>query len=870
MSRTSPRARRTPWALAMALYLLGIFMGAIDTGIVTPARTVIQRDLHVDDQLGIWMITIYTLAYAAAIPIMGKLADRLGRKPVYLLSIALFGLGSLACGLSQDFGSFPMLIAARAVQAIGGGGILPIATAEIGTEVPPERRGMALGLVGAVYGIANIFGASAGSLILDVAGVHNWQWIFYVNVPIALAILGVGLAVLPNRRENDVLPIDVLGSLLLVAMILSLLYGLRNLDFFDFGNSLRSTDVWPFLVGFVVLIPLFVLAERRAFDPVLNLRYFTDFGHGGVLLLSLLSGVALMAVVFVPQFAENALRLHSGGGGYTVIALGLASGIGAPISGTLTDRFGPKPVLALGAVLSLGAAACALFWAIPQPGTVSVFASLILFGLGLGFVIGSPLNYMMLQRTPASESNSALGTLSLMRSIGTTLAPAIMVGFLAQAGLTMQDRLLDQLPTSVPAPVLPYAAELQAKFAEMKADENLKDKLAGVEFPDLTSKSTIEIDADGGGTLPDDLVDSLQTADVTNIVERVKAVAEHMFAEKTPQQVADIQSGVRTGIDSLDAAGSELDATASDMTNGLGEMDTQLADMESGLKDMDAKLATFDDQLAEMASGLKDMDAQLATLDGQIKEMADGIAGMDSGLAGLDEAIAGVDEGIAGMDGGLAQQNAALDALIAQREALPDDSPAIPALDAQIAELTAAVEQLQAQRDDAASQLDDLNEQKATLADQRAELVTARDGAQTGRRELASAREKLQTGRAGVTEARKGVASGRDQLQTGHDELTKARADLAAGRDKVVAAQADLAETRRQMTVLHDAVPGAFDTALTSYLAEIDARGPQLEATFQSTLGEGFRGVFAVYGFACALMLVLLPLIPRRRVGEPA
>jgi MFS family permease len=142
--------------LVMIIYLAGIFMGAIDTGIVTPARTIIQNSLNVDANTGIWMITIYTLAYAASIPVMGKLADRYGRKYIYLTSILLFGTGSLFCGLAQHFGGFALLIAARAVQAIGGGGILPVATAEFGTTFPPEKRGMALGLVGGVYGIANI------------------------------------------------------------------------------------------------------------------------------------------------------------------------------------------------------------------------------------------------------------------------------------------------------------------------------------------------------------------------------------------------------------------------------------------------------------------------------------------------------------------------------------------------------------------------------------------------------------------------------------------------------------------------------------------------------------------------------------------
>lgn len=822
-SPVSPARRH--WALAMALYLLGIFMGAIDTGIVTPGRTVIQRDLQVDDQTGIWMITVYTLAYAASIPIMGKLADRFGRKPIYLVSIVLFGLGSLACGLSQDLGSFQMLIAARAIQAIGGGGILPIATAEIGTEVPAEKRGMALGLVGAVYGIANIFGASAGSLILDIVGVHNWQWIFYVNVPIALAIVGLGIAFLPDHKESSVKPIDVLGSLILVGMILSLLYGIRNLDFFDFVNSIRTPEVWPFLLGFVVLTPIFVLVERRASDPVLNLRYFTDFSHGGVLLLSLLSGVALMAVVFVPQFAENGLRIHAGAGGYTVIALGLASGVGAPMSGTLTDRFGARPVLALGAALSLAASLCALLWTIPQPSAWSIFTALILFGLGLGFVIGSPLNYLMLSRTPKAESNSALGTLSLMRSIGTTLAPAIMVGFIAQAGTLLQDRLIDQLPSSIAAPVLPYQDELQQKFAAMKADDKLAEQLKDVELPDLGGKKTIEIDMNGGGTLPDDLIELLKTADVTNIVDRTKTVASRMFATQTPTRVADIQSGVAKGIAGLDTAKTKLDATASDMTDGLKKMDANLADMRSTVTTMTSKLSE---------------------LDASLKKMASGISGMDSGLAGMDKAIAGLKSAVAGMDAGLAQQKVALAAL-KQQLAAAAGTPAEAALAGQVAGLQAGVNQLQAQRDAAASQLSTLTAKRATLAGQRQQLVTARAGASTGRTQLAAARTKL---------------------STGIDELTKARADLASGRQKVSDAQADLADTRTKMLALSAAVPGAFDQALADYLAEIDKRSARIESTFQSTLGEGFWGVFAVHAAACVLMLLLLPLIGGRKLDE--
>ena len=403
---SASRGRGKGFALVAAVYLLGLFIGALDTGIVTPARTVIQSDLGIGEQMGVWIITIYTLAYAAAIPVMGKLADRSGRKYVYLASILLFGVGSLLCGLAQDVGSFWMLLAARAVQAVGGGGIVPVATAEFGTTFPPEKRGLALGL------------------ILSVFGQANWQFIFYVNVPICAFIVVAGLFVLPNTRAEQVKPIDGWGIAVLVAMVLSLLYGLKNLDFFDLGASATSSDVWPFLLAFVVLLPVFVLIERRAADPVLNLSYFRDRDIVITLVLSVITGVILMGIIFIPQFAENVLKLPSGSGGYVVIVLAAFAGVGAPVSGKLIDRFGVKAVLAFGLAASAAGAMFLALVATQFANMATLIISLVAIGIGMGFTIGTPLNYMMLAKTKEREANSALATLSLVRSVGTADAPA--------------------------------------------------------------------------------------------------------------------------------------------------------------------------------------------------------------------------------------------------------------------------------------------------------------------------------------------------------------------------------------------------------------------------------------------------------------
>lgn len=173
-SQNASRGESKEYILVALIYLLGLVMGALDMSIVNPARTVIQNQMGVDDAIGVWVITIYTLAYAASIPVMGKLADRHGRKYIYLLCIFLFGAGSALCGVAQSFDSFELLLAARVIQALGGGGIMPVATAEFGTAFPEEKRGMALGMVGMVYGMGSIFGPMIGSFILDVFGQDQW------------------------------------------------------------------------------------------------------------------------------------------------------------------------------------------------------------------------------------------------------------------------------------------------------------------------------------------------------------------------------------------------------------------------------------------------------------------------------------------------------------------------------------------------------------------------------------------------------------------------------------------------------------------------------------------------------------------------
>ena len=540
------------FVVVMLLYLLGLFMGALDTGIVTPARTVIQSDLGVDSSTGIWMITIYTLFYAASIPVMGKLADMYGRKYIYIVSITLFGMGSLFCGLSSMFDSFTMLIIARAVQAIGGGGIMPIATAEFGTSFPPEKRGMALGMVGGVYGIANVFGASVGSLIMDIFGTENWSYIFYLNVPITVFIVIGGFICLVNNRQEDSGRLDVLGIMVVVVMIFSLMYGLKKLDFFEFADSIRDRQVYVFLLIFALLLPVFILIEKRASNPVINLSYFTDRNIAIALVVSVISGFTLMGVIFVPQLSENALHMSTGSGGYLVIFLGIFMGCAAPMSGRFVDKYGARIVLLWGFAVTIAGALFLVFVTCRIPNIATVLAGLGIIGLGMGFTVGTPLNYIMLANTEEKDSNSALATMSLIRSIGTAIAPAIMVGFISHAGMMVQDNIMEVLPQEIKVPELPYYQELQDEMESIKSDPEMADKLEGMDM-DLPDMSTVKVGdmSDSDYEIPDDLLTMLQNSDVTTITADMQTFAKAMFDEMMPDILKDIDSGIGEGMDGI-------------------------------------------------------------------------------------------------------------------------------------------------------------------------------------------------------------------------------------------------------------------------------------------------------------------------------
>jgi len=406
---------------------------------------------------------------------------------------------------------------------------------------------------------------------------------------------------LPNNKAETNSRIDGAGIVLVTGMVLSLLYGLKNIDFFNFGATIKTTQVYPFLLVFVLLLPLFILVEKKAQDPIISLKYFTNGRIVITLLVSFAAGFVLMGIVFIPQFSENVLKIASGKGGYFTVILGVLSGVSAMLSGRMIDRYGAKKVLLLGFAITIFGALFIFFVAAAYPGLITVIVSLMFLGFGLGFTIGAPINYMMLENIKDTEANSGLATVSLIRSIGTSIAPAIMVGFIAHAGSSMQADLMRVLPNEISVPELPYVQDITEKIDTFKSNPQMSEMLGKVEIPDLSSMQTVKLDFSENPAfeMPAELLEKLQSSDVTTITEVTKSFAEGMFAQMSPGIVTKIQNGVKSGIDGI--------------TSGLNALNQAIAGMQAGgaanNPAMQGALAGMQSAQSDMKTLLEEMNA---------------------------------------------------------------------------------------------------------------------------------------------------------------------------------------------------------------------------------------------------------------------
>ncbi len=348
--------------------MLGLFLAAVDTTVVATALPTIARSLR-GLELYAWVAAGYSLAMTAATPVFGGLADRYGRRRVYLFGVATFLLGSALCGAAR---SMPELVAFRALQGVGGGALLPVAITIVGDLYSLEERARVQGLFSGVWGVASVVGPLLGGLLVDR---WSWRWIFYVNLPVGLVTLWV---VAWRYREKPVRAtgsVDVVGAALLVAAVVLGLW------------SLERPRPGPGLVLAGLLAVVFLGWESRARHPLLPLRLFRNRLVAASSLVGFLVGAALFgSVYYLPLFVQGVQGRSPTEAGATLTPLMLAWTVASSLGGRLVLRVGFRRVATCGALV-LGAGFAALVALPPTAGAGLLRAAAAALGTGMGLVV---------------------------------------------------------------------------------------------------------------------------------------------------------------------------------------------------------------------------------------------------------------------------------------------------------------------------------------------------------------------------------------------------------------------------------------------------------------------------------------------------
>jgi EmrB/QacA subfamily drug resistance transporter len=422
--KVAPHITKTQWTI-LAVLMLGFFMGALDISIVSPALPVIAQKLSIGDRDISWIITLYLLVYVVSTPLMSALSDRYGRKRVFMANVAIFGLGSLWAALSP---SYAHLLSARGIQALGAGGLFPIASTVVGEVFPQERRGMALGFIGMTWGVAAIIGPLAGGWLTQGFG---WPSIFYLNVPIAVIILIFARRSLPTDKGVHRERLDILGMVLLGAGLASLTYGINSLQSNDLLASLGSSGVWPWFAAAAALLLAFSLLERRPQAPVVSIELFSkrqlDIGLG----LAFAGGVAEAGIAFLPFYAVAALGISTGVSGTLVLASAITLFLFTEPVGQMVDRIGAKRILIFGTAVTIVGA----FLMTTAHNLAGFVGYQIILGIGLSSLLGTPVRYIALSETDDKERASAQSLVSLASSFGTMIGSALAGAFLGSNAL---------------------------------------------------------------------------------------------------------------------------------------------------------------------------------------------------------------------------------------------------------------------------------------------------------------------------------------------------------------------------------------------------------------------------------------------------
>lgn len=407
--------------LILILFLIGVFMGSLDTGIIGPVLPSIEQSFNLTSRESSWIFTLFVIFFMIGSPVMAKFSDFYGRKKIFILDVILFGIGSCLIAFSLNIES---IFLGRIIQGFGCGGIFPVAGAFIGDAFPLEERGKALGILGSVFGLSAIGGPLVGAVLIP----YGWNWCFTINIPISIFLIVLATYVLPNAENNRKLKIDYLGIFILSLLSIFLAYGLNQIDSSNFISSLLSMKVAPFLILFIILIPIFLKIEKRAEESIVAINMLENREIRIACIETLSYGIIYSSVIFVPSLVILSMGLNDQLASLMLIPILGANAVAAPILGKILDSTGSRKIMMIGTlILTFGLIVIAVY-----PHNMILFiAAGCLIGVGMVTIIGAPLRYIVLSEAKPTERGAGQAIVNMLSSAGQLIGGALIGGVIA-------------------------------------------------------------------------------------------------------------------------------------------------------------------------------------------------------------------------------------------------------------------------------------------------------------------------------------------------------------------------------------------------------------------------------------------------------
>lgn len=418
MSQTPlPQSDPLDWArirLIFAAVSVTLFLASLGQTVVTTALPTIVGELGGLDQIT-WVITAYLLAATVGAPVFGKLGDLFGRKVILQIGILVFLCGSILCALAPDIW---ILVAGRAVQGAGGGGLIVVSMAAIADVLPPRQRGKYQGIMGAVFGLSTVIGPLAGGFVVQH---FSWEWIFLLNLPVGVIVLTILTVILEKSPRRAKVKLDYPGAVML-GLLLSLAVVTANLG----GVVLpwNSPQMVLLLCGILVALAGFILAERRASEPLLPLKLFTLNNFVVSNLVGLITGVAMFSTItFVPFFMQVVKGATPSASGMFVFPMMLGLISASAYAGRIMSKTGRYRILPVWSTLLLAVAMTLMATAQPETPDFLIVAYMIMAGIGIGPVMSVSVTAIQ-NSVPFSMVGIGTASANMFRLIGGSLGTA--------------------------------------------------------------------------------------------------------------------------------------------------------------------------------------------------------------------------------------------------------------------------------------------------------------------------------------------------------------------------------------------------------------------------------------------------------------